>query len=220
MWTDAVAVVWPRRARTRYSAADARSRPAGSGADPASVAFDGLDYGIAHNKDVILIDTAGRLHTSVNLMAELKKVRRVLEKRLPGAPHEILQVLDATTGQNGLSQARLFHEAVGVTCLALTKLDGTAKGGIVANISRITRGNEEFHVRSRRTGPTSERSERAGGERRQDGGVSEGAPGDEHDGGDEQRGEGNAGDRKSTRLNSSHLVISYAVFCLKKKSGS
>ena len=106
------------------------------GADPASVAFDGLDYGIAHNKDVILIDTAGRLHTSVNLMAELKKVRRVLEKRLPGAPHEILQVLDATTGQNGLSQARLFHEAVGVTCLALTKLDGTAKGGIVANISR------------------------------------------------------------------------------------
>lgn len=106
------------------------------GADPASVAFDGLDYGIAHNKDVILLDTAGRLHTSVNLMAELKKVRRVLEKRLPGAPHEILQVLDATTGQNGLSQARLFHEAVGVTCLALTKLDGTAKGGIVANISR------------------------------------------------------------------------------------
>lgn len=106
------------------------------GADPASVAFDGLDYGIARNKDVILIDTAGRLHTSVNLMAELKKVRRVLEKRLPGAPHEILQVLDATTGQNGLSQARLFHEAVGVTCLALTKLDGTAKGGIVANISR------------------------------------------------------------------------------------
>ena len=106
------------------------------GADPASVAFDGLDYGIAHKKGVILIDTAGRLHTSVNLMEELKKIQRVLGKRLPGAPHEVLLVLDATTGQNGLSQAKLFHEAVGVTGLVLTKLDGTAKGGIVANICR------------------------------------------------------------------------------------
>ncbi|NLZ16446.1 MAG: signal recognition particle-docking protein FtsY [Desulfobulbaceae bacterium] len=106
------------------------------GADPASVVFDGIDHGIALNKDVILIDTAGRLHTSVNLMEELKKMQRVMGKRLPGAPHEVLQVLDATTGQNGIAQAKLFHEAVGVSGLALTKLDGTAKGGIVANICR------------------------------------------------------------------------------------
>ena len=106
------------------------------GADPASVAFSGLDEGIAKGSDIILIDTAGRLHTSVNLMEELKKIRRVLGKRLPGAPHEVLLVLDATTGQNGLSQARLFHEAVGVGSLALTKLDGTAKGGIAAGICR------------------------------------------------------------------------------------
>ena len=106
------------------------------GADPASVVFDGIDHGIALNKDVILIDTAGRLHTSVNLMEELKKMQRVMGKRLAGAPHEVLQVLDATTGQNGIAQAKLFHEAVGVSGLALTKLDGTAKGGIVANICR------------------------------------------------------------------------------------
>ncbi len=107
-----------------------------SGSDPASVVFDGIDYGVAQGKDVILIDTAGRLHTSVNLMEELKKIQRVIGKRLPGAPHEVLQVLDATTGQNGIAQAKLFHEAVGVSGLALTKLDGTAKGGIVANICR------------------------------------------------------------------------------------
>ncbi len=106
------------------------------GSDPASVVFDGIDYGVAHGKDVILIDTAGRLHTSVNLMEELKKIQRVVGRRLPGAPHEVLQVLDATTGQNGIAQAKLFHEAVGVSGLALTKLDGTAKGGIVANICR------------------------------------------------------------------------------------
>lgn len=106
------------------------------GADPASVVFDGIDHGMAMHKDVILIDTAGRLHTSVNLMEELKKIQRVAGKRLPGAPHEVLQVLDATTGQNGIAQAKLFHEAVGVSGLALTKLDGTAKGGIVANICR------------------------------------------------------------------------------------
>ncbi len=104
------------------------------GTDPASVVFDGIDYGLAHNVDAILIDTAGRLHTSVNLMEELKKIQRVMGRRLPGAPHEVLLVLDATTGQNGIVQARLFHEAVGVSGLALTKLDGTAKGGIVANI--------------------------------------------------------------------------------------
>lgn len=106
------------------------------GADPASVVFDGMDYGLARGVDVILIDTAGRLHTSVNLMEELRKIRRVIDRRLPGAPHEVLQVLDATTGQNGIAQAKLFHEAVAVSGLALTKLDGTAKGGIVANICR------------------------------------------------------------------------------------
>ena len=106
------------------------------GADPSSVVFDGLEYGVAHQYDVIIIDTAGRLHTSVNLMAELKKINRVIGKKMPGAPHEVMLVLDATTGQNSISQAKLFHEAVGVTGLTLTKLDGTAKGGIVANVCR------------------------------------------------------------------------------------
>ena len=105
-------------------------------ADPSSVVFDGLDYGVAHDMDVIIIDTAGRLHTSVNLMAELKKIHRVIGKKMPGAPHEVMLVLDATTGQNGIAQAKMFHEAVGVTGLTLTKLDGTAKGGIVANVCR------------------------------------------------------------------------------------
>ena len=104
------------------------------GADPSSVVFDGLEYGLAHDYEVIIIDTAGRLHTSVNLMEELKKIKRVMNKKLPGAPHEIMLVIDATTGQNGVSQARLFNEAVGITGLALTKLDGTAKGGIVVHI--------------------------------------------------------------------------------------
>lgn len=108
------------------------------GADPSAVVFDGLERGIAQGYEVILIDTAGRLHTSVNLMEELKKIKRVINKKLPGAPHEIMLVLDATTGQNGISQAKLFNEAVGVTGLTLTKLDGTAKGGIVANICRET----------------------------------------------------------------------------------
>lgn len=106
------------------------------GADPSSVVFDGLEYGVAHNYDVILIDTAGRLHTSVNLMAELKKIKRVIGKKMEGAPHEVMLVLDATTGQNSLSQVKFFHEAVGVSGLTLTKLDGTAKGGIVANVCR------------------------------------------------------------------------------------
>ncbi len=109
------------------------------GADPSSVVYDGLEYGVAHRHDVILIDTAGRLHTSVNLMEELKKIKRVIGKKMPGAPHEVMLVLDATTGQNGISQAKLFHEAVGVSGLTLTKLDGTAKGGIVANICRETK---------------------------------------------------------------------------------
>ncbi len=109
------------------------------GADPSSVVFDGLEYGVAHGREVIIIDTAGRLHTSVNLMEELKKIRRVIAKKMPGAPHEVLLVLDATTGQNGIAQAKMFHEAVGVSGLALTKLDGTAKGGIVANVCREIR---------------------------------------------------------------------------------
>jgi len=102
--------------------------------DPSAVVFDGLDYAASRQFDVIIIDTAGRLHTKVNLMEELKKIKRVTGKKHPGAPHETLLVLDATTGQNALSQARLFNEAVEVTGLILTKLDGTAKGGIVINI--------------------------------------------------------------------------------------
>ncbi|HFQ89753.1 MAG TPA: signal recognition particle-docking protein FtsY, partial [Desulfobulbus sp.] len=106
------------------------------GADPSSVVFDGVARGVADGYDVVLIDTAGRLHTSVNLMEELKKIKRVIGKKLAGAPHEVMLVLDATTGQNGISQAKLFHEAVGITGLTLTKLDGTAKGGIVVNVCR------------------------------------------------------------------------------------
>jgi fused signal recognition particle receptor len=105
------------------------------GADPAAVAFDSLSSAISRNADVVIIDTAGRLHTKVNLMEELKKIRRVMEKRLPGAPHEVLLVLDATTGQNALQQVKQFSAAVSVTGLILTKLDGTAKGGIVLAIS-------------------------------------------------------------------------------------
>lgn len=106
-----------------------------AGADPAAVAFDGVEAGMARGMDVVLIDTAGRLHTQKNLMEELKKIKRSVSKRLPGAPHEVLMVLDATTGQNALSQAKLFDDAVGITSLALTKLDGTAKGGIVAAVA-------------------------------------------------------------------------------------
>lgn len=106
------------------------------GADPSSVAYDAMDIAIAQNYDVVLVDTAGRLHTHSNLMEELKKIKRVMGKRLEGAPHEVMLVVDATTGQNGISQAKLFHEAVGLTGITLTKLDGTAKGGIVANICR------------------------------------------------------------------------------------
>ncbi len=105
------------------------------GADPAAVAFDGVEAAMARGMDVLLIDTAGRLHTQKNLMEELKKIKRTIGKRLPGAPHEVLMVLDATTGQNAISQAKRFNEAVGVTALALTKLDGTAKGGIAVSIS-------------------------------------------------------------------------------------
>jgi fused signal recognition particle receptor len=106
------------------------------GADPAAVAFDALKAAIGRNADVVLVDTAGRLHTKVNLMEELKKVKRSIAKHVAGAPNEILLVLDATTGQNALSQARMFDEALGVTGIALTKLDGTARGGIVVGIYR------------------------------------------------------------------------------------
>ncbi len=106
------------------------------GADPAAVAFDSLNSAISRKSDVLIINTAGRLHTKINLMEELKKIRRVLGKRLPGAPHEVLLVLDATTGQNALQQVRQFTAAVEVTGLVLTKLDGTAKGGIVLAISQ------------------------------------------------------------------------------------
>jgi fused signal recognition particle receptor len=105
-----------------------------TGADPAAVVFDSVAAAQARGADVVLIDTAGRLHTKVNLMEELKKVKRVIERQLPGAPHEVLLVLDATTGQNAVAQTRLFHQELGVTGLVLTKLDGTAKGGIVIGI--------------------------------------------------------------------------------------
>jgi len=106
------------------------------GADPSSVVYDAMTVAKANDYDVVLVDTAGRLHTKVNLMEELKKIKRVMNKQLADAPHEVLLVIDATTGQNGISQALLFDEAVGVSGIALTKLDGTAKGGIVANIAR------------------------------------------------------------------------------------
>jgi fused signal recognition particle receptor len=105
------------------------------GADPASVAYDAIDTAARDGRDVVIVDTAGRLHTQANLMEELAKVRRVIAGKLEGAPHETLLIVDATTGQNGLQQARLFGEAVGVTGVALTKLDGSAKGGIAVAIA-------------------------------------------------------------------------------------
>lgn len=106
------------------------------GSDPAAVAFDAVTAALSRNTDVVIIDTAGRLHTKSNLMEELKKVRRSIDKALPGAPHETLLVVDATTGQNALRQAEQFHSAVGITGIALTKLDGTAKGGIIFAIKK------------------------------------------------------------------------------------
>jgi fused signal recognition particle receptor len=105
------------------------------GGDPAAVAFDAIEAATARGRDVVIVDTAGRLHTQTNLMDELAKVRRVVAGRLDGAPHETLLVVDATTGQNGLQQARLFDEAVNVSGVALTKLDGSAKGGIAVAIA-------------------------------------------------------------------------------------
>ncbi len=106
------------------------------GADPAAVAFDAVKAAVSRKSDVVIIDTAGRLHTRVNLMEELKKIGRVIGKQFPAAPHEVLLIIDASTGQNGLQQAKQFGAAVGVTGLVLTKLDGTAKGGIVLAITR------------------------------------------------------------------------------------
>ena len=105
------------------------------GADSAALAFDAVGAALSRKVDYLLIDTAGRLHTKQNLMEEMKKMRRVLQKRLPEAPHEVLLVLDATTGANALNQAREFHHTLGVTGLVVTKLDGTAKGGIVVAIA-------------------------------------------------------------------------------------
>ena len=107
----------------------------GMGADPASVAFDTVQAAVARNSDVVIIDTAGRLHNKIGLMNELTKIKRVMQKVIPDAPHEILLVLDASTGQNAIEQARQFTAATEVNALALTKLDGTAKGGVVIGIS-------------------------------------------------------------------------------------
>ena len=107
-----------------------------AGSDPAAVVFDALKSAMARSADVLVIDTAGRLHTKSNLMDELAKLKRVIERQVPGAPHESLMVLDAPTGQNGFAQAKMFNETIGLTGVALTKLDGTAKGGIVVRIVR------------------------------------------------------------------------------------
>jgi fused signal recognition particle receptor len=121
--------VWAERAGAQFAAQ-------GPGADPAAVVFDALQAARARGVDVVLADTAGRLHSQLHLMEELKKVKRVIQRVDPSAPHEVLLVLDANQGQNALAQARQFNEAVGVTGLALTKLDGTARGGIVIAIAR------------------------------------------------------------------------------------
>jgi fused signal recognition particle receptor len=121
--------IWAERA-------DAEIVSHAAGADPAAVVFDALDAAVARRADLVIIDTAGRLHTKSNLMDELAKIRRVIDRRLPGARPETLLVLDATTGQNGLAQAIAFHEAVGLTGIVLTKLDSTARGGIVFAIEQ------------------------------------------------------------------------------------
>ena len=121
--------IWAERA-------DAEIVSHAAGADPAAVVFDTLDAAVARGADVVIVDTAGRLHTKSNLMDELSKIRRVIDRRLPGATPETLLVLDATTGQNGLAQALAFHAAVGLTGIVLTKLDSTSRGGIVFAIEQ------------------------------------------------------------------------------------
>jgi fused signal recognition particle receptor len=120
--------IWAQRAGADFVGSE-------RGGDPAAVAYDAIEAATARGRDVVIVDTAGRLHTQTNLMEELAKVRRVIERRLDGAPHETLLVIDATTGQNGLQQARLFGEAVDVSGVALTKLDGSAKGGVALAIA-------------------------------------------------------------------------------------
>jgi len=121
--------IWSQRADTQFVKHQ-------KGSDPAAVAFDAVVAAQSRNIDALIIDTAGRLHTKSNLMEELKKVRRSIDKAMPGAPQEILLVVDATTGQNAIRQAELFNEAVGITGIALTKLDGTAKGGIIFAVKK------------------------------------------------------------------------------------
>jgi fused signal recognition particle receptor len=121
--------IWGQRTGTEVI----RTKPGG---DPAAVLYDALQAATARHSDYVIVDTAGRLHTKTNLMAELDKMRRTAQRIIPGAPHETLLVMDATTGQNGLQQARQFTDAAGVTGIVLTKLDGTAKGGVVVAISR------------------------------------------------------------------------------------
>src|SRR5213078_2201293 len=120
--------IWAQRAGADFVGSE-------RGGDPAAVAYDAIGAAESRGRDVVIVDTAGRLHTQTNLMEELAKVRRVIGRRLEGAPHETLLVIDATTGQNGLQQARLFGQAVDVTGVALTKLDGSAKGGIAVAIA-------------------------------------------------------------------------------------
>ena len=103
-------------------------------ATPSAVAFDAVHAAKARNADVLIIDTAGRLHTKVNLMEELKKTKRIMDREYPGAPHEVLLVLDATNGQNAISQAKMFKEALGYTGIVMTKLDGSAKGGVIVGV--------------------------------------------------------------------------------------
>src|SRR5579864_8410757 len=121
--------IWGQRTGTEVI----KTKPGG---DPAAVLFDALQAAVARKTDYVVVDTAGRLHTKTSLMAELEKMRRTAQRIVPGAPHETLLVMDATTGQNGLQQARMFTESAGVTGIVLTKLDGTAKGGVVVAISR------------------------------------------------------------------------------------
>jgi len=119
--------IWSRRVGVEL----VKHRPGG---DPAAVVYDAVEAALARHMDLLIVDTAGRLHTKENLMRELSKIEKVIQRRLPGAPHEVLLVLDATTGQNAVQQARLFHESLRLTGLILAKLDGTAKGGIVVGM--------------------------------------------------------------------------------------
>ena len=121
--------IWGQRTGTEVI----KTKPGG---DPAAVLFDALQAAVARKTDYVVVDTAGRLHTKTSLMAELDKMRRTAQRIIPGSPHEVLLVMDATTGQNGLQQARLFTESAGVTGIVLTKLDGTAKGGVVTAIAK------------------------------------------------------------------------------------